>query len=79
MSAVFGEAENGRRATIVAGDYVGTAGIRQRDGGREVAYFGKAPTSYPFSLTIDGAAAIASRKLDQRVAGFTVLWVPDQA
>lgn len=73
----FGTADNGERASVEFGAYKGLAGIRQRGGGREVAYMAETPRTFPLSGKIKGEDVIAVSLIRSKITGFVVLWVPD--
>jgi len=76
MTAIYGDADNGTTAELGIGGETLRAGIRQKEAGREVAYIGKPPETFPATITLDGVELTATRKLGSAVPGFVVLWIP---
>jgi hypothetical protein len=77
QAPLLGQANNGDRSRVSVGKFTGIAGIRRRPLGREVAYYGEAPSRFPVAITIGDEATEATMRIDSKVNGFAVLWVPD--
>lgn len=72
-----GEVDNGRTSLVQFGNYSGPAGIREREGFVEVAYFGTAPRKFPADGIVEGRVATATGSRDSRIPDMVVLVVPN--